>query len=153
MEDIYSFVFGATLENFTTQEGEEEGSQATFVTQVSCSPPLNRLSTLSLLESSRLLVFLLIFRLCRCFSSLGSDVICFSVVHRPSLSPCLSVGEVRELAVRKERERNRGRRLTVIPSRLRPVSEGYNSRSSFSLPSMPQRGSAAAQRLFSSLVT
>ncbi|KAI5658710.1 hypothetical protein M9H77_27503 [Catharanthus roseus] len=60
--------------------------------------------------------------------SLGSGVLCFSVVYRPSVSPCLSVGDVRELAVRKEKkERDRGRRLPVIPSRLRPVSEGYNS--------------------------
>ncbi|KAI5665124.1 hypothetical protein M9H77_24447 [Catharanthus roseus] len=51
-------------------------------------------------------------------------------VHRPSLSPCLSVGEVRE-----------------------PVSEGYNSRSLFSLPLTPRRDSAAARLLLSGFVT
>ncbi|KAI5678665.1 hypothetical protein M9H77_09615 [Catharanthus roseus] len=53
----------------------------------------------------------------------------------------------------RERERDRGRRLLVIPSWLRPVSEGYNFRSSFSLPSMHRRDSAAAQHPFSCLVT
>ncbi|KAI5680560.1 hypothetical protein M9H77_01787 [Catharanthus roseus] len=85
--------------------------------------------------------------------SLSSSVLCFFVVHRPSMSPCLSIGEVRELARERERERERGRRLPVIPFRLRPVSKGYNSRSSFSLPSTPRCGSAAARRLFSGLVT
>ncbi|KAI5678648.1 hypothetical protein M9H77_09598 [Catharanthus roseus] len=79
--------------------------------------------------------------------SLGSGVLCFSVVHRPSVSPCLSIGEVRELA------RDRGRRLPVIPSQLRPVSDDYNSRSSFSLLSTLRRGSATARSLFSGLVT
>ncbi|KAI5675779.1 hypothetical protein M9H77_06729 [Catharanthus roseus] len=53
--------------------------------------------------------------------------------------------EIRERERERERERDRGRRLQVIPSRLRPVSEGYNPRSSFSLPSTPRRGSAAAR--------
>ncbi|KAI5672879.1 hypothetical protein M9H77_13243 [Catharanthus roseus] len=67
----------------------------------------------------------------------------------------IPVHEVRELAVRKERERYRGRRLPepVIPSRLRPLSGGFNTQSSFSLTSAPRRGIAAARRLFSSLVT
>ncbi|KAI5659357.1 hypothetical protein M9H77_28150 [Catharanthus roseus] len=51
---------------------------------------------------------------------------CFYVVNQSSLSPCLSVSKGREIAVRKEkRERDRGSRLPVISSRLRPVSEGY----------------------------
>ncbi|KAI5682304.1 hypothetical protein M9H77_03532 [Catharanthus roseus] len=57
--------------------------------------------------------------------------------------------KVRELAVRKERERDRGRRLLLIPSRLRPFFEGFNTRSSFSLPLAPRRDIATARRPFS----
>ncbi|KAI5675611.1 hypothetical protein M9H77_06561 [Catharanthus roseus] len=53
---------------------------------------------------------------------------------------------------KRYKERDRGRRLPVIPSRLRPFPEGYNPRSYFSLPSTPRRGSAAARRPFSRVV-
>ncbi|KAI5656777.1 hypothetical protein M9H77_25570 [Catharanthus roseus] len=51
------------------------------------------LQSLCLLESSRLLVSPPDPSTLPLLFSLGSDVLCFSVVHRPSVSPCLSVGE------------------------------------------------------------
>ncbi|KAI5670712.1 hypothetical protein M9H77_11076 [Catharanthus roseus] len=51
-----------------------------------------------------------------------------------SLSPCLSDGE-----------KDRGSRLPVISSRLRPVSEGYNPNHHFSSLLTPRRGNATAR--------
>ncbi|KAI5659417.1 hypothetical protein M9H77_28210 [Catharanthus roseus] len=84
----------------------------------SSEPSLN---SLCLLESSRLLVSPPDPSALPLLFSLGSGVLCFSIVHRPSVSPCLSVSErEREIERERERERDRGRRLPVIPSRLRP---------------------------------
>ncbi|KAI5680315.1 hypothetical protein M9H77_01542 [Catharanthus roseus] len=113
----------------------------------SSSQPFLILS-LCLLESSRLLfsspspsALPRLISLCSgAFMLLTSLLIC----HH-----CLSVGEVREIAVRKEkreRERDRGCILLVISSRLRPVSEGYNPDHHLSSSSSPRHGSAAARR-------
>ncbi|KAI5650510.1 hypothetical protein M9H77_36515 [Catharanthus roseus] len=111
--------------------------------------PLSAVSyslSVCLLESSRLLFF---------FSfSFGSAIADLSVSGAVMLLTnfllchhCLSVGEVREIAVRKEqRERDRDCLLPVISSRLRLVSEGYNPDHHLSLSSSPRRGSAAARR-------
>ncbi|KAI5654316.1 hypothetical protein M9H77_31503 [Catharanthus roseus] len=97
----------------------------------SCSPPLDRLS------------FSLSFGVFKTFgfSSFSFD----SAAAILSLFWCFYA--VREIAVRKEkREKDRGSRLPVISSWLRPVSENYNPDHHFSSLSTPRRGSAVAQR-------
>ncbi|KAI5683897.1 hypothetical protein M9H77_05125 [Catharanthus roseus] len=76
------------------------GMPGRFGLLLSSSEPF--LHSLCLLESSRLLVSPPDPSALPLLFSRGSGVLCFSVVHRPSVSPCLSVGEVRELA--RERE-------------------------------------------------
>ncbi|KAI5659600.1 hypothetical protein M9H77_28393 [Catharanthus roseus] len=61
---------------------------------------------------------------------------------------CLSAGEFREIAVRKEkRERNRGRSVAGDSSRLRLLSEGYNPDYHPFLSPSPRRSYAATRRL------
>ncbi|KAI5668947.1 hypothetical protein M9H77_18800 [Catharanthus roseus] len=64
----------------------------------------------------------------------------------------VEIRDSREERKERERERDRGSRLPVISSRLRPVSEGYNPDHHFSSPSMPRRGSTTARSVVSKTV-